>query len=77
MGHGPHFSFFTHSLTPHKSPSVPQKAQKHVDLDTMMMSLPCDEKAVDGDLQLDTLVSPTLTNPTHCMFEDRAREGRR
>jgi len=51
MVHGPHFPFFTH---PDKFPSVPQKAQKHVDPDTMMMSLPCENKAVDGDLQLDT-----------------------
>jgi hypothetical protein len=56
--------FISHA--PHKFPCVPQKEQKHVDSDAMMMmSLPCDEKAVDGDLQLDTFFSPTLTNPTY------------
>jgi hypothetical protein len=45
------------SLNSDKFPSVPQKAQKYVDPDTMitmMMSLPCENKAVDGDLQVDT-----------------------
>ena len=41
-------------LNSDKFTSVPQKAQKHVDPDTMMMSLPCENKAVDGDLQVDT-----------------------